>query len=76
MTKKESFKLTKKQLKELKQTASKLSGLRQVQLDIAEKMGELRQEIWYKIHKMLPDLEDKQGAVNWETGEVTQKEDC
>ena len=76
MTKTESFKLTKKQLKELKQTASKLSGLRQVQLDIAEKMGELRQEIWYKIHKMLPDLEDKQGTVNWETGEVTQKEDC
>ncbi len=76
MTKTESFKLTKKQLKELKQTASKLSGLRQVQLDIAEKMGELQQEIWYKIHKMLPSLEDKRGSVNWETGEVTQKEDC
>ena len=75
MTKNETLKLTKKQLKELSQIANKLSGLRQVQVDMAEKMGELKQGLWNKIHKMLPDLKDKRISVDWDTGEITPTED-
>ena len=76
MTKKEPFILTKKQLKEISQIAHKLNGFRQAQVDIAEKMGELGQEIWGKIHEIFPKFEGNRVSVNWDTGEVTQKKDC
>ena len=76
MSKKEPFILTKKQLKEISQIAHKLNGFRQAQVDIAEKMGELSQEIWSKIHKIFPEIGDNRLTVDWDTGEVTQKEDC
>ncbi len=76
MSEKEPLKLTKKQLKEISQIAYNLNGLRQTQVDIAEKMGRLSQEIWSKIHKIFPELGDNRLTVDWDTGEVTQKEDC
>ncbi len=76
MIKKEPFILTKKQLKEISQIAHKLNGFRQAQVDIAEKIGELNQEIWGKIHEIFPEFESSRFFVNWDTGEVIQKEDC